>query len=233
MNQERKNPDNSNTLWLPSLHEYREALSEALTAQYVQNALSLEQYESSMTEVQAAHSLEELKTVAQTYGLQSIQGNKFIREALPPHDRSDWQRGVSQRNATSVPYREGPFHLCIMGERRIVLGTEPARSATSLTLMGSTKIDLSEAYIPPEGLHLDVIALMGETVIIVPPDIPVKMAVVPIMGEAVVRRGVLSSVPVRADRERDADLGQLETPAGTIEINELALMGSVSVRTPR
>ncbi|MCX7775229.1 MAG: hypothetical protein N2067_03930, partial [Spirochaetaceae bacterium] len=68
MNQERKNPDNSNNVWLPSLQEYREALSDALTAQYVQNALSLEQYESAMTEVQAAHGLEELKTVAQAYG---------------------------------------------------------------------------------------------------------------------------------------------------------------------
>ncbi|MEJ5183673.1 MAG: LiaF domain-containing protein [Rectinemataceae bacterium] len=233
MNQERKNPDNSNNVWLPSLQEYREALSDALTAQYVQNALSLEQYESAMTEVQAAHGLEELKTVAQAYGLPSIHGNNFSREALSPHERSDWQRAVSQRNPASVPYREDAFHLCIMGDRRIVLGTEPARSATSFTLMGSTKIDLSEANIPPEGLHLEVIAVMGETVIIVPPDIPVKMSVVPIMGEAVVRRGVLSSVPVRADRERDTDLGQLEISAGTIEISGLALMGSVSVRTPR
>jgi predicted membrane protein len=80
--------------------------------------------------------------------------------------------------------------------------------------MGSTVIDLRDIEVPAYGMHIEVIAIMGETSIIVSPEMHVHLSVVPIMGEAKSRAGV----PFGNSNQ------------GILEIGGVALMGSVSVR---
>jgi len=50
-----------------------------------------------------------------------------------------------------------------MGERRINGRMLEAKAATSVTLMGSTTIDLRGIQVPATGLRLELVAIMGET----------------------------------------------------------------------
>jgi len=101
-----------------------------------------------------------------------------------------------------------------MGERRINGRMLEAKAATSVTLMGSTTIDLRGIQVPATGLRLELVAIMGETRILVSSSTRVHFSVVPIMGEAI----------SRADVPFDA------SPEGVLHISGIALMGSVSVR---
>lgn len=70
--------------------------------------------------------------------------------------------------------------LCIMAERKLrtpALGDQ----TTSLTVMGSTVLNLSEAVID-RPVVLDTLTVMGETVVILPPGTPADLRVVPVMG---------------------------------------------------
>jgi hypothetical protein len=101
-----------------------------------------------------------------------------------------------------------------MGERKVNGRMLLGKSASSITLMGSTVIDLRDIEVPAYGMHIEVIAIMGETSIIVSPEMHVHLSVVPIMGEAKSRAGV----PFGNSNQ------------GILEIGGVALMGSVSVR---
>jgi hypothetical protein len=93
--------------------------------------------------------------------------------------------------------------------------------------MGETKIDLRNTALPPGTLKIQAFAVMGEIDILVPKGVPVSMNVVPLMGEARIRRGSAT--------ERSGAVPGGLAPGRTdasvaIEISGLALMGSIIVK---
>ncbi len=204
----------------------REKALDQLTNLYVKDAISLEEYERLADEMQKASDPQSVLNsviVAGSGGKSAQEGNNRT-----PFDSTDkplsLNQDISRSKASCEPLspnsalnsfpRPGDFFLCIMGERKVNGRMLLGKSASSITLMGSTVIDLRDIEVPASGMHIEVIAIMGETRIIVSPDMLVHLSVVPIMGEAISR----ADVPFGSNNQ------------GILEIGGVALMGSVSVR---
>jgi len=204
--------------------DVREKVLDELTNLYVQDKISLEQYEIFAAEIQKAVDPQAvLRSALTVYQSSDTYGKAEGREVN--HDHEETPLGEHHRSASpdsghafSSPFGQGgisgDFFLCVMGERRINGRMLEAKAATSVTLMGSTTIDLRGIQVPATGLRLELVAIMGETRILVSSSTRVHFSVVPIMGEAI----------SRADVPFDA------SPEGVLHISGIALMGSVSVR---
>ena len=191
----------------------RERALDTLTDMYVKDKISLEQYENFAGEIQRAsdpdaalRALVASPDSRPSGGYGDSPGESLRRAASEIRDSFSPAFGPSGR--------PGDVIVSIMSERRVDGRLIQNSSSTSITLMGSTTIDLRGMRLPPSGLHLDLVVVMGETRILVSPGMPVRFSVVPIMGEAMSR----ADIPVGASRE------------GVLEVGGISLMGSVSVR---
>jgi hypothetical protein len=204
--------------------DVREKALDALTNLYVQDRISLEQYENLAAEIQkaadpqavlnsalVAHQSPDMERSPKINNSENEQRGSFAsdhRQPLSPNPVNSFYPSSAQF------WKSGDFFLCVMGERRVNGRMLEGKSASSVTLMGSTTIDLRGIQLPASGFRLELVAIMGETRILVSPGTIVHFSVVPIMGEAVSR----ADVPFNASRE------------GVLEVSGIALMGSVSVR---
>jgi hypothetical protein len=203
--------------------DIREKVLDELTDLYVQDKISLEQYESLAAEIQKADDPQAVLHAALTaHRASDMDGRAERRDVQHDQDGSSsaYRRPLSPDSVNPMdsllgPWgRSGDFFLCVMGDRRVNGRMLEGKAATSVTLMGSTTIDLRGIQVPAAGLRLELVAIMGETRILVSPGTRVHFSVVPIMGEAVSR----ADVPFDASRE------------GVLQVSGIALMGSVSVR---
>ena len=83
--------------------------------------------------------------------------------------------------------------------------------------MGDVSLDLTEALFGGSGILLTALALMGDVEVVVPAGMEVEMTGLPLLGE--------NSLEIR-DRPSAPGLPRLRVRA-------LAIMGDVTVRTPR
>lgn len=104
---------------------------------------------------------------------------------------------------------------CVMGDRSLVGNWLTSDHVSAFTVMGSTKLDLRDADLPPGPVKIEVFTLMGETKIIVPPGLPVRLSAFAFMGES------------RADRDVNQQVRGAQT---WIEISGFVMMGDLRVR---
>ncbi len=204
--------------------DIREKVLDELTDLYVQDKISLERYENLAAEIQKADDPQAVLHSALTAHRAPDMDGRAERHDLKNNQdgssSSDYRRPLSPEPVNPLDSllgqwgRSGELFLCVMGERRVNGRMLEGKTATSVTLMGSTTIDLRGIQVPAAGLRLELVAIMGETRILVSPGTRVHFSVVPIMGEAVSR----ADVPFGASRE------------GVLQVSGIALMGSVSVR---
>jgi hypothetical protein len=187
-----------------SFSDRRDYALDALTTAYANGHIGLEDYESRASALQKARSFADID--AQTLDLPR---SVFAQPASPPAKSSPGAFAVEARSGSPE------FSLCIMGDRKLAGDWLNSDQATSLTLMGSTTLDLRDTVLPPGRLKIDALAIMGELKIIVPPGLPVKMTAFPFMGEANVHRSV----------ERRVVRGE-----PYLEVSGVALMGSIVVK---
>jgi len=209
----------------------KERVLDEITNLYVKDKISLDQYETLAAQVQQSSDPESvLRSALVSARPEERRAYESQPDAFRPAQRPQGERHPSERHETRMPSspifsensfpafrpngRSGDFFLCIMGERRVDGRMLTSRSSSSVTLMGSTTIDLRNVEVPESGLRIELVAVMGEVRVLVAPGTPVHFSVVPIMGEAVSR----------------ADYPTAGTRAGVLEIAGMALMGSVSVR---
>ncbi len=209
----------------------KERVLDQITNLYVKDRISLEQYESLAAQVQQSSDPESvLRSALVSARPEDRRAYESQQDVSRPTERSHGEHHPSERHETRAPStpifsensfpafrpngRSGDFFLCIMGERRVDGGRLTSRSSSSVTLMGSTTIDLRDVEVPESGLRIELVAIMGEVRVLVAPGTPVHFSVVPIMGEAVSR----------------ADYPTSGTRTGVLEIAGMALMGSVTVR---
>ncbi len=194
--------------------DIREKALDELTDLYVQDKISLEQYENLAAEIQRADDPQAVLHAALTAHRASDMDGRVERRDVQ-NDQGGTSSSAYRRPLSLGQWgRSGDFFLCVMGDRRVNGRMLEGKAATSITLMGSTTIDLRGIQVPAAGLRLELVAIMGETRILVSPGTRVHFSVVPIMGEAVSR----ADVPFGASRE------------GLLQVSGIALMGSVSVR---
>lgn len=89
----------------------------------------------------------------------------------------------------------------------------PAKKIRSLAVFGGFDLDLTKAELPPEGLTIDTLCVMGGGEITVPKGVNVEVTSIPIMG------GV----------ENKTDVPE-HTDAPTIRIRSIAIMGGLEIR---
>ncbi|MCX8013965.1 MAG: LiaF-related protein [Rectinema sp.] len=189
-----------------SIDQIREKALDIATRAFADNKLSLEQYETKAAEIQNARTLAQIRDCMKgLVELEAFSPETEVRETLSPFGP---KKELIQEKAPDL-------YFCIMGDRKVDGRSIRTTNAASITIMGSTIIDLRGIAIPDEGIHLDVIAVMGETKILVSPGMEVRCSVVPFMGEAV----------------NKAMMHHGEYYQGTVVIGGIAFMGSVRVLT--
>ncbi|MEI6384986.1 MAG: LiaF domain-containing protein [Spirochaetota bacterium] len=171
------------------LDDARERVLEALTRAYVSDRIPVEEYERRAALVQKAPTQEEL------IGLLSDLPLEIPKMASPEHGRPGTAPAASDGGAVSGT-SQGSHQdiLCVMGERQLQGNWLQGDSAVSLTIMGTTRIDLRNVALPQGPIRIQTFVLMGETRVIVPRNLPVRLNASPFMGEATAKRGVDQNV---------------------------------------
>lgn len=204
----------------------RQRALDNLTSAYALDKITLEEYEERADRIQKALSIDGITSQIADLPVPAIDTSNPLntsrassRGTAPLSSRRDRTAdSLSQQGTYLVEQRQGSpeFLPCIMGDRKMVGDWLNSDSATSITLMGSTTLDLTETAIPPGRLKIEAIAIMGEIKILVPRGLPVRMSAFPFMGEAHIQKGVEQ----RVDRNLPY-----------VEISGLALMGSIVVKS--
>lgn len=191
------------------LDKLRQSALDRLTEAYASDLVTLESYEARAGLAQNASTARELD--------QAMEGLEASRPATAARERT---RPPVERQSARAPNRiddslGGLYSIaCVMGDRQLTGDWLNGDQVGSFTVMGSTKIDLRDTALPPGRLKIDAFCLMGETKIIVPRGLPVRLNVFPFMGEAKLARDVRSRV----------------LPGEPfVEVNGFAMMGSLVV----
>jgi len=202
---------------------HRQRVIDALTEAYASDRITVEEYEARAAAAAAADRPGELEDLIADLPVRRSP------EDAPRRSRSETPEPPFAPRRPSPPPRpytasypaygsgDGTVSVaCVMGDRRMTGNWLDSDRVNSFTLMGSTRLDLRDADLPESGpVRIEAFVLMGETVVIVPRELPVRLTTMPFMGEAVARRDVDQNV--RGARR-------------WLEISGLVVMGSVVVK---
>ena len=148
-----------------------------------------------------------------------------------------------QRTGPGWPDRNGENVFTVMSRNSRTSGAEPFRGADVFTVMGRSRLDLSEATLAPgEEAYIDVFGMMGGVDIIVPEGWEVDVETVPVMGRVRDRRLYPTRVPELApsSSEPGADFGEPgeepralapEGPAPRLILRGLMMMGALTIES--
>lgn len=190
----------------PNPEAQRQRAIDRLTEAFASNAISMDEYE---------------RRVAQASALSRVEALDELVADLPAVAPKQPARGGSVRPApvpaglnSDIIGAPAVSSACIMGDRNLVGNWLTSDRVTTFTVMGSTKIDLRNADLPPGRIRIEVFTLMGDTKIIVPPGLPVQLNSFVVMGDS------------RADRE----VNQQTKGAGSwVEVSGFVIMGDIRV----
>lgn len=189
----------------------REEAMEFLSRAFADGQLEIDEYE---------HRLEravDARTSTEIAGVIADLPSAPMRRLSPGDDDRSVGNGsprAAQRRRTPPPSNTAESDqtvVSVLGSRVLRGDWLRTRHTTSLTLLGSTRIDLRECNVP-EQATIHVVSIMGECHIHVPEDIEVINTLTPLLAE----------VSDNAKRSR--------TPRATIRITGVALMSEVKIR---
>lgn len=180
-----------------NLDDARERALETLTKAYTADAIPVSEFERRASLVQKARDQAEIDVLVAD---------------LPRTAPTD--RPISRATSTNPALAGSQSVACVMGERHLQGDWLSGDRVQNFTLMGSVKLDLRDAPLPPEGLRIEAFVCMGETTVIVPRGLAVRLNAVPFMGEASAAR----------------DVAQRANPGEpVVRIDGFVLMGSLRV----
>lgn len=199
------------------IDQVRQRALDKLTNAFASGHLSIEEYERRAGRAQNSATVEDLRPLVSDLPAEAPPQPQSSR-SVPSFRKNAAPAARDETEPWLVESRGGGAEnvACIMSDRRMTGDWLGGRAVNSFTLMGSTTLDLRDTAIPPGRLKIDVFSLMGETKIILPRGLPVKMSAFPFMGEA----RMAGDVNRRVDRS-----------GSWVEISGLALMASIVVKT--
>lgn len=194
---------------------HRQRVIDALTQAYASDRITVEEYEARAAAAAAADRPEELKDLVSDLPAPR-PSHETARRGPAPEAPFAPRRPAAPAYPAYGPADGAVSVACVMGDRRMTGNWLDSDRVNSFTLMGSTRLDLRDADLPESGpVRIEAFTLMGETVIVVPRELPVRLTTMPFMGEAVARRDVDQNV--RGARR-------------WLEVSGLVVMGSVVVK---
>lgn len=195
---------------------HRQRVIDALTQAYASDRITVEEYEARAAAAAAADRPEELEDLISDLPAPRPSAGRAPDTTFSPRRPSAPVRPQSPAYPAYGPADGAVSVACVMGDRRMTGNWLDSDRVNSFTLMGSTRLDLRDADLPESGpVRIEAFTLMGETVIVVPRELPVRLTTMPFMGEAVARRDVDQNV--RGARR-------------WLEVSGLVVMGSVVVK---
>jgi hypothetical protein len=197
----------------------RQGVIDRLTSAFAADAIGMDEYERRATAANTASSLDELERL--TYDLPAPR-----RPADQAGSRASGRQGAAKERDRSEPAMRNAIDPsligaapvttgCVMGDRNLTGNWLSSDRVSAFTVMGSTKLDLRDADLPPGPVRIEAFTLMGETKVIVPRGLPVRLNAFAFMGEST------------AGREVNQQIAGART---WVEISGFAMMGSVTVR---
>jgi len=186
----------------------RQQTIDRLTAAFASDAITMDEYERRATAANAATNLDQLESLS--FDLPAIK-KSASEGSRKPAAHPEPRNGINPSIVGSTPLTTG----CVMGDRNLIGNWLSSDRVSSFTVMGSTKLDLRDVDLPPGPVHIEAFTLMGETKIVVPRGLPVRLNVFAFMGES------------QAGREVNQQVSGAET---WVEISGFAMMGSLTVR---
>jgi hypothetical protein len=186
----------------------RQQTIDRLTAAFASDAITMDEYERRATAANAATRPDELERLS--FDLPAVRP-EARRPASRQEPRFEARNTLDPSLVGAAPITTG----CVMGDRRLTGNWLSSDRVSAFTVMGSTQIDLREVDLPPGAVHIEAFTLMGETKVIVPRGLPVRLNAFALMGES------------RAGREVNQQVGGAPS---WVEISGVAMMGSITVR---
>jgi hypothetical protein len=186
----------------------RQQTIDRLTAAFASDAITMDEYERRATAANAATSLDQLESISFDLPAAKKSTSDGSRNAA---SRGEPGNAINASLVGSTPMTTG----CVMGERNLTGNWLSSDRVSSFTVMGSTRLDLRDVDLPPGPVRIEAFILMGETRIVVPRGLPVRLNVFAFMGES------------QAGREVNQQVNGATT---WVEISGFAMMGSLTVR---
>lgn len=175
-----------------SLEGLKERAIALLSAGYAADLLDMEEFERRVGLVNEAESSKQVR---------SLVADLRSEELDPPPQEPSSRDDLGDQQI-----------LSILSERKLTGDWLEGGHASSISVMGSTRLDLRETGEHRPYITLHVVAVMGETRIIVPADMRVENDITPVLAE----------VRIQAPRAR-------ETRKRTLRLSGFALMGEIRV----
>ena len=185
-----------------SIEPWREEAMEFLSRSFANDHISIDEYERRLDRVNTADSIELI-----TRAIEDLPGAGALSPTVPEHEPPE--RGPVHRAPAS--YQTDKTILTVLGSRTLRGDWLRNRHATSVTLLGSSCIDLRECDLPSEAA-LHVVSIMGECQIEVPEGVEVINSVTPVLAEVV----------DKTSRSRSSH--------ATLRVTGIALMSEVKIR---
>ncbi|MBI2407915.1 MAG: DUF1707 domain-containing protein [Gemmatimonadetes bacterium] len=187
-----------------SLELERERTVQALCSHYAQDHLTTQELEVRFEAVYRAASTDALHA--------ALRDLPALPPALAPQAAPPPMYGVAAPHSAPSEKR----FLAVMSEVSRKGGWVIPSRIKAKAIMGTVRLDLREADVPPEGVDIDATAFMGEVRIILPPGLHADVDGVAFMGEFI-------------DRTIDGDFAN--APGPLVRVRGSAVMGSVRVET--
>jgi hypothetical protein len=159
------------------LEERKNKVIEELSVQFSQNELPMEEYERLVEYINKAETERELAIIEKISRENSIYsgGTNNHQEERPSGPRNT----VTDEDKTS---------LALLSTRHLSGDFFTGKSHSIITVLGDQRIEIADGDLPNGRTELSVVSLLGDTKISVPPNVRVKVNVLPILGEANVAR---------------------------------------------
>jgi len=192
------------------LDAMRQDTIDRLTEAFAADLIDMDEYERRAEAANAAKRTDDLRALSADLPVPRQAGpaakrGPSVEPAFSP------RRALDPSIVGAAPITTG----CVMGDRRLVGDWLSSDRVSAFTVMGSTRLDLREAVLPPGPIRIEAFTLMGEIQVIVPRDLPVKLNAFAFMGES------------NAGKEVNQQIRGAET---WVEVSGFAMMGSLTVK---
>jgi hypothetical protein len=149
---------------------------EALSVQFSHNALPLDEYERLVEYINRAESERELGIIERIVDETALYAGVAPERPAPEGDLP--------------PVDLDKFSLTLLSSRTIPGELLRQGRCSFVTILGNNIIDIREGDLPPGRTQLDLVTILGETVVQVPPGLAVTVKSLPIAGNVNIGRGV-------------------------------------------
>ncbi len=179
----------------------RERTVKILSECFARNLLEMEEFERRVSLAHQAGSVQDLARL-----IDDIPGDLAEAEQQTPEPAST--RSIVLQEDEQPVYG-------IMMSRRLRGQWLKCRTVSARTLMSTVEFDFRDLELPADIVEINILGLMSSVVVTVPPDLPVQLEAVPILGEVKEGRRVNTSMPKKGPG---------------IRITGFVMMGEVKVR---